>query len=803
MYNTELEKNMRLLTGEGSWHTYGNKKQPRALLSDGPHGLRKQEEGVKQNNVSVRATCFPTACALAASWDVALADKVARAIAREAIAEDVSVVLGPGVNIKRSPLCGRNFEYYSEDPFVAGRLAAAYIAAMQEEGVGCSLKHFAANSQETFRMTSNSRIDERTLREIYLSAFEIAVKQAQPATIMASYNQINGVYSCENKWLLTDVLRDEWGYEGLVVSDWGACSRLEKSIPAGLDLEMPDASLNHTPRLKKALISGGVTLDDINRASNRVKRLVNTYTRPKSKVTAKEKARILEENHEIARNIASKCAVLLANNGILPLSFKPEGEKKLLIIGAMAKNVRIQGGGSSHINTDNVPSLVSVLSKKGIKCLYKAGYLDNCDAPEDSLFKEAVDAAKRAADSDIPVVFCGGLPEYAEGEGFDRTSFDMPHNQSKLLEKICEVNSSTIFVAFAGSPFDLSPADNTAATLLMYLAGEGSSEAVGDILFGISNPCGKLPETFPISIEDTPCYGNFATKSRNCDYKEGLHVGYRYYDSNNIPVKYSFGHGLSYTKFEYSDLVCRVDDDSMPILANMDDCDCGTVTVSVTVKNTGDFPGREIVQFYVVNPDVASIDRARRELRGFAIAELEPGEEKTVSAVLNGRAFSIYDVKKKGYKVVPGEYVIQAASSLEDVRCKSTFLVPGVEGKDEILYGPKIDFDSIKDDLGDIDNLKPGDFTIQNSLGQLSRYSLLGKVMLKIALSVGYSMFKNKPKDDPEVMMFIEGIKEGTIDCVFNAAQGKLPYKIAEMIVLSANGEKIKAFRKIFEPRLR
>lgn len=802
MYKTELEKNMRLLTGEGSWHTYGNKKQPRALLSDGPHGLRKQDEGVKQNNISVRATCFPTACALAASWDTALADIMARAIAREAIAEDVSVVLGPGVNIKRSPLCGRNFEYYSEDPFLAGRLATAYITAMQEEGVGCSLKHFAANSQETFRMTSNSRIDERTLREIYLTAFEIAVKQAQPATIMASYNQINGVYSCENKWLLTDVLRDEWGYKGLVVSDWGACSRLEKSIPSGLDLEMPDASVNHTPRLKKALISGEVTLDDINRAASRVKHLVNTYTRPKSNVSAKEKARILAENHEIARNIASKCAVLLSNNGILPLSFKSEGEKKLLIIGAMAQNVRMQGGGSSHINTDNIPSVMSALEARGVKCLYKAGYLDNCDAPEDSLFDEAVDAAKRAFGSDIPVVFCGGLPEYAEGEGFDRTSFDMPHNQSELLKKICEVNPNTIFVAFAGSPFDLSPSDNAAATLLMYLAGEGSAEAAGDILLGITNPCGKLPETFPISIEDTPCYGNYATPSRNCDYKEGLYVGYRYYDSNHVPVKYPFGHGLSYTRFCYSNLSWQADDEAHPIRANMNDYECGTITVSVSVKNMGDFPGREIVQFYVVNPDIGQINRPARELRGFAIAELAPGEETRVNVVLNGRSFSIYDVKAKGFKVVPGEYVIQAASSIDDVRCESRFLI-AEDNTGVVPYAPPIDFDSIKDNLGDIDNLKPGDFTIQNSLGQLSEYSFLGKLMLKIALRVGYSMFRNKPKDDPEVMMFTEGIKEGTIDCVFNAAQGKLPYKIAEMIVLSANGEKIKAFRKIFEPRLR
>ena len=832
---TEMEKKIRLVTGEGSWHTYGGKKMKRALLSDGPHGLRKQEEGEKENNKSVRATCFPAACALAASWDVSLADALARALSKEAIAEDVAVVLGPGVNIKRSPLCGRNFEYYSEDPYLAGCMAASYIAAMQQEGVGCSLKHFAANSQETFRMTANSRIDERTLREIYLTAFEIAIKKSQPATIMASYNQINGVYSCENKWLLSDVLRGEWGYEGLVVSDWGACSRLPESIRAGLDLEMPDASLSHTPKLKKALINGEVCAEDINRAAGNVARLVSKYVRPDSKASIKDKSDILSENHKIAVDIASKCAVLLKNDGLLPLRFENDARKRVLVIGSMAKNVRFQGGGSSHINTENVPDMLEALKKHGITCLYKAGYDDTKDVKDETLFNAAVASAKRAADKNIPVIFCGGLPDYAEGEGFDRTSLCIPDNQSELLKAICDINPNTVFLSFAGSPFDISPADKAASQLLMYLGGEGVCEAAARLILGIDNPCGKLAETFPLQIEDTPCYGNFATKSRNCDYKERFYVGYRYYDSKKVPVKYPFGHGLSYTEYEYSNMRLTSAGDIDAADADMTGREIKTMeisdgddleevlTVSLTVKNTGNYPGREIVQIYAVNPKTDGIERAERELRGFKVVSLNPGESREISLPISRRAFLIYDVKAQRYRAVPGCYTLQAAASVADVRCEASLEIINKPNRsikdadsaagiadagaaedsyngfaDALPYGPAIDFDMIKDTLGDLDNILPGDFTLQNSLTQLSEYSLLGRAMLNMAIRIGYSMFKGKPKDDPEVMMCIEGIKEGTIDCVFNNAQGVIPYGIAELIVMSANrnrnnNEEIKA----------
>lgn len=792
----ELNDKLRLVTGEGSWHTYGaGGCYKMALLSDGPHGLRKQEEGEKQNNVSVRATCFPAACAVAAGWNPINADKMARAIAKEAIAEGVAVVLGPGVNIKRSPTCGRNFEYYSEDPYLAGRLATAYIAAMQEEGVGTSLKHFAANNQESYRMTGDSRVDIRALREIYLTAFEMAVKGAQPASVMASYNRINGVYSCENKWLLTDVLRGEWGYDGLVMSDWGACARLPESIMAGMDLEMPDSVGNHLPKLRDSLITKEMPVENLNRAAGRVLNLADKYARDEKKTTADKKQVLFNDNHQVASDIAKDCAVLLRNNGMLPLT----DAKTLTVIGAMAQNVRIQGGGSSHVNTDAALTVCEAFEKIGIKCSYCRGYSGENGLPNKEYEDEALKAAAECAAQGLPLIFCGGLTDFAEGEGYDRRSFGMPENQANLLKKICKINDKTVFVAFAGSPFDMAPADEAAAVLMMYLGGEGVGEAVADIITGAINPSGKLPETFPYRMEDVPCYSNFGADVRNPDYVESIFVGYRYYDTFSVDVRYPFGYGLSYTEFEYSDI--RVDAD--------DFAEGGEV--SCKIKNVGSCAGSEVVQLYVKNPS-GNIIRAARELRGFGKVFLEPGEEKTTVFNVPRRAFEIFDTVKNMYVLVPGQYEIQLASSLEDVRLSIPITVSGpacdIDQRNLKSYFPDTaqyvgDFnrDEFVRLLGYVPNESDepnvGEFTVQNSLSQLSRHSMLGRIILFVAMKVGYSMFKGKRKDDPEVMMTIEGIREGTIDCVINQGGGVIPYKVAEAIVLAANGKKWQSFKKL------
>jgi len=773
-----FDEKIRLVTGVGSWHTYdANGKLKTCILHDGPHGLRKQEEGAS-NNDSIRATCFPPACAVAAGWNPELADKMARAIAQEAIAEGVAVVLGPGTNIKRSPTCGRNFEYYSEDPYLAGTLATAFINAMQEEGVGTSLKHFAANNQETYRMTGNSRVDERTLREIYLSAFERAVKESQPATIMASYNMINGTYSCENKWLLTDVCRKEWGFEGLFVSDWGACGRLSESIEAGMDLEMPDTYGNHAKLLKKDIEDGKISAESLDRAVAKIVALNEKYGRTNPNTSDEDKNAILDKNHELAVSIESECAVLLKNEGILPLkdSVKP------LIIGGMATNVRFQGGGSSHINTGNVRNAVEAFAAEGVTCDFAEGYDDRTVKTSQKLFDEAVEAAVKAKELNQPVLFFGGLTDTSEGEGYDRKDFGIPENQKLLLEKICSVNPNTIFVAFGGSPFDMSAADNAAAILMMYLGGEGVMEAAAKLLLGKENPSGKLPETFPYAIEDTPCYGNYATTSRNADYKERFFVGYRFYDSFDKKVRYPFGFGLSYTQFKYSDM--KIDRNGQDI------------NITLTVTNVGDCSGAETVQIYVCNPKNEEIERAKRELRGFKKVKLGKEESQEVCFTLTERDFSIYDTKQGRYAVVPGEYVIEAAACLGDVRCSAA--IDFSEGEYPMPYGPHIDFDEWVRDYPDLDLIGPGKFTVQNSLGQLSKHSLLAKMVLSFAKWSVLRMFKDKPKDDPEVMMFYETACEGTLDGVVNAGGGKIPYRIAEAIVLSANGSKFKSFLKLF-----
>ncbi len=768
----ELYDRLHLLSGKGMWHTDEcNGAYPALHLSDGPHGLRKQEESAKTNNDSYVSTCYPTASCLAATWDPELVREVADAIGKEAWNASVSVVLGPGVNIKRSPLCGRNFEYFSEDPFLAGKLGTAYIEGVQQNGVGTSLKHFAANSQETRRMTSNSRVDERTLREIYLSAFEEAVKKAKPATIMASYNYLNGFKATENRHLLTEILREDWGYEGVVVSDWGACIDLTGSIKAGMDLEMPNLTDVHQKKLKKSIEAGEISEADIRKAVDRMEKLISDYA-----VEYRKGDRIKEiKPYDVALKAALGGAVLLKNeNETLPLNKGIE----INVIGDLAKKVRFQGGGSSHIRTAEHPDIVKELEAAGFRVHFARGY----DAETFTIDTTLEDEAEKLIMNGLPTIFCGGLTDRAEGEGYDRRTLDIPANQTALVDRL-KARDKFIFLSFGGSPFAMSFKDRFDAILHMYLGGEAVPKAAAMLLSGEVCPSGRLAETWPKALKDTPAYGNFAGVSNEIFYKEGLFIGYRHYDTKGIEVEFPFGYGLSYTTFEYSDLK-----------VSKEEYEGGTVDVSFRVKNTGKRAGAEVAQLYVENPD-GSFPRAKRELRGFAKVFLEPGEEKEITLTLDERAFSIYDVILKRFNMAGGKYGIRVGGAVNNLRLDGKITVRG-EDYNEHPNGALLTTFIGKND-SNLDVIKPGMYSVYNSLGELSEKSPLGRIMLKLALKIGYGMFKDKPHDDPEVLMTIEGIKDGPVDCVIMQSGG-VPYFVAEAIVRQANrrDRHVKAHKK-------
>lgn len=748
-----------LLSGKGMWHTNDcDGRYPQLHLSDGPHGLRKQDEGVKSNNDSYVSTCYPTASCLAASWDRKLVSNVANAIGKEAWNADVSVVLGPGVNIKRSPLCGRNFEYFSEDPFLAGELGTAYIKAVQENGIGTSLKHFAANSQETKRMTSDSRVDERTLREIYLSAFEACVKNAKPATVMVSYNYLNGYKATENKHLLDTILRKDWGYEGVTVSDWGACIDLGKSIKAGLDLEMPSSGKVHLNKLKADFEAGIITEEELTPAIKRMEKLVDTYAVSHRKDKSKKDV----DGHKIALEAALGGAVLLKNEeGALPLN----NVKEINIIGELARTVRIQGGGSSHIKTSPQKNIVEEFEKSGIKVNFAPGYRVDSVKEDEKLVNEALELLKNG----YPTVICAGLTDLAEGEGYDRKTLSLPENQLKLFEKIDR--DDLVVLSFGGSPFTVPFLGKVKAMLHMYLGGEAVSEAAVMLLTGKANPSGKLAETWPLSLEDTPAHGNFAGEPKEIDYKEGVLVGYRHYDTKGIKTQFPFGYGLSYTSFEYSD-----------IALSKGKYEADELKVRFKVRNTGNAAGAEVAQVYVENPNDGFI-RARHELRGFEKVYLNPGEEKLLEIVLNERAFSIFDTELMDFNVAGGEYTICVGGCIDKLPLKAKISVTGKDyAKDP--EGTSMDV-YVGNPECDLDNPEPGNYSVYNSLGELSKKSFLGKMLLKVAMTVAYSMYKGKPKDDPEVMMMVETIKDGPLDTII--LLGGIPYGIAKLIVKQAN----------------
>ena len=646
-----LEEKAGMCSGLDFWHLKEVEHLgiPKVMVSDGPHGLRKQDEkgdhlGI---NDSIKAVCFPPAVLSACSFDRGLMEEMGKAIGREAQANDVSVVLGPAVNIKRSPLCGRNFEYYSEDPYLAGEIAAAFVKGVQSQHVGTSIKHFAANNQEYRRMSSSSEVDERTLREIYFPAFETAVKKAQPYTFMCSYNQINGTFASENKWLLTDVLRGEWGFKGYVMSDWGAVNDRVKGLEAGLELEMPASGGDNDAMIVKAVKDGALEEKILDQAVERILRIIFEYADHR-----KPQEFTMEKNHEEAQHIAEESMVLLKNeNHILPL----KTSEKAAFIGGFARNPRFQGGGSSHINCFKTTNVLD-----SVPCDAQVVYAEGFPADRDFYDKALADeAVKAAAEADKAVIFAG-LPESFESEGYDRSHMRLPECQNRLITEILKVQPNTVIVLHNGSPVEMPWLGEIKGLLETYLGGQAGGAAAANILYGKINPSGKLAETMPLKLSDNPSYLNFGGGEK-VEYREGIFVGYRYYDTKEMDMAFPFGYGLSYTTFAYSNLKLSMENPT----------EKDTVMVSADVTNTGKSAGKEVVQLYIRDLTGSAI-RPEKELKGFEKVFLEPGETKTVTMELNKRSFAWYNTELHDWFAASGDYEILVGASSRDIRLTET-----------------------------------------------------------------------------------------------------------------------------------
>lgn len=659
MQNTELllkeltlEEKCALLSGAETFKTRGMPEHgiPQIWLSDGPHGLRKQagESDHLGLNPSVPATCFPTASAVANSWDAALGEEIGAALGEEAAAQEVSVALGPGLNMKRNPLCGRSFEYFSEDPYLAGKLAAGYIRGIQSKGVAACPKHFAVNSQETRRMASDSIVDERTLREIYLTGFEIAVKEGHPRSIMSSYNLVNGTYANENKHLLMEILRGEWGFDGAVITDWGGSNDHALGVKNGSTLEMPAPGGDSVRELLAAVESGKISESDIDA---RLSELLPLVFDTKAALDAAPREFDAAAHHALARRAAEESLVLLKNeDSLLPLA----AGSKVAVIGDFAKNPRYQGAGSSMVNSTQVDVLLDKLIDSELNVIgYQQGF-DRHGKPDAALQKSACELATQAD----TVILCMGLDEIAESEGLDRSNLRLAQNQVDLLQAVAAVNPKIAVVLYSGSVVETPWLDNCQALLYAALGGQAGAGAVADALTGKVNPCGKLAETWPLAYADVPSAADFATRRKTVEYREGLYIGYRYFTTAEKAVRFPFGYGMSYTTFAYSDLV--TDEQG----------------VSLTVTNTGSVAGTEIVQLYIAKKN-SELFRPAKELKGFARVTLAPGEKQRLTIMLDDKAFRFWNVKANRWEIEGGEYELLVGASVEDIRLCEKISVHG------------------------------------------------------------------------------------------------------------------------------
>lgn len=818
--NFSLDEKIRLVTGDGMWRTanLGGKIES-ILLSDGPHGVRKEIDSNKYN-LSQEATCFPTASCLACSWDKELVATMAKALGQEARDQAVSILLGPGVNMKRTPLCGRNFEYFSEDPYLTGSLATSYVEALESEGVGTSLKHFAGNNQESNRQTANSQIDLRALREIYLRAFEIVIQKAKPATIMNSYNRLNGQYTGASPWLLTGILRKEWGYEGAVVSDWSATIDLPASIAAGLDLEMPDSLGIHGKDLKEAILQGKLRESDLDRAVDKLLKLIQKYGHRQTPPAGPDKAQSIAENHHrLARRLAAESAVLLKNEDqILPLS--EEDKQGLLVIGKLAEETRFQGGGSSHVNCRPGQNALEALRAAGFSLKYAAGYKTDSEEVDPDLENEALALCQKLSgpngkSAKSKVLFFGGLTEIIEGEGFDRKNLKLAANQEQLLNKVLKVTDRLIFVSYSGSPYEIPQVPKLKAILQTYLAGQAAAEAAVDLLTGLVNPSGKLAESWPKSLDDVASTAYFDRTGKDLEYRESLFIGYRYFDSYGLVPLFPFGFGLSYTTFTYSDLKLVDGPAKDGLVSPTYKPDLGltegpALRVSLNISNTGNREGQEIVQVYVRNPE-SNFIRARRELRGFAKVRLKAGEKTQLTIDLDDKSFSVFNAEENRWQVSGGLYQIEVASSSaeEDIQLSQAFQLeaPYYDRDDRTrlaeFFKPIAQGSHLKISRETFEKLygKPlsnfsdqgvGDFNLSSSLNDMAAHSRFARFIRWLVIQVIYRMFPGRNKEDPQVQMMVEGASNGPIDAVICQSGSRFMYRIGLLTIALAN-------RKLFK----
>ena len=791
MEKMTLEDKIKLCSGASFWESekmeqYGIHS---FFMSDGPHGLRTQKGDADHLgiNKSEESTCFPTACASSASWNPELLREMGEAIAEEALAYGVDVVLGPGANIKRNPLCGRNFEYFSEDPYLTGQLAGKWIKGVQDRGVGTSLKHFAANNQENDRMMSNSMIDERALREIYLAGFEAAVKEAGPETVMCSYNMINGTFSSDNKKLLTDILRREWGFDGFVVTDWGALNDRIAAFQAGCDLEMPYSSHMFDVDAKQAVEEGKLSIEDVNASVERLIRfaLKAEETRKNYAEAAKDPETFdIDGHHALAKRIAGESAVLLKNEGkLLPL----DKNTKIALCGAMAETIRYQGAGSSHINPTRLSSLKQSMEALGGVVSYYPAYKLNGDADEQAM-QEAIAGAGEAE----IVVLAVGLPDSLESEGYDRQHMQIPQSHQDLIQKAAEVNQNVVVVLMGGSPVEMPWIENAKAVLNLYLGGQAAGGAAAELLYGVVNPSGKLAETYPMCYADCSTSGTFGVNPRQAEYAESIYVGYRYYEKAGIPVRFPFGYGLSYTEFAYSGMAVSAKSGRISFAEN----DQAVVKVSCMVKNTGDRAGAEVVQLYVRDL-TAGVFKAEKELKGFRKIFLEPGEEKEVEMLLDKRSFAHYDVDRSDWEVLTGTYEILLGASSADIRLREPLAVDGTveklpyeeipswyikpEGKPDMKDFEKIYGQEIRPYVPE----KAGAFTMLNTFNDMKENPVVKQIM--DGMKAG--MLQGRDENDPEMIFTLSIVFNTPLVRLVQQGGGATPLGLMQAAVACANGD--------------
>lgn len=784
-----LEEKVSFLSGADVWNTKAIERLgiPSIMVTDGPHGLRKQIDAGDHLGInnSVPSTCFPTACTTACSFDRDLLHEIGEALGDECLEENVSILLGPGINIKRSPLCGRNFEYFSEDPLLSGELAASYINGVQKKGIGTSLKHYAVNNQEKRRMTVDAVVDERALHEIYLKGFEIAVKKSKPWTVMCSYNKINGYYGSENSYLLTKVLRSKWEFEGATVTDWGAANNRVEGIKAGLDLEMPGSSGSLDVEIIEGVKTHNIKESHIDKAVENLLTVVFKNCKNGDNVYKYDR----EIHHNIARKAAQESSVLLKNkDSILPLN----NEQSIAVIGAFAKKPRYQGAGSSKVNPTKLSNAYDEFVKSGLNFEYAKGYDLSGRCVEDNLIEEAKKVAK---EKDIVVIFAG-LPDEYESEGFDRNTLEMPRAHTELIKEVSKVNPNVVVFLYCGAPVEMPWIHDVKAVLLCYLGGQAVGEASVDLLLGKANPCGKLAETFPLKLSDNPSYNYFPGTDNIVEYRESIYVGYRYYDKVKKDVLFPFGYGLSYTSFEYSDL--RLDKKEMDIEDRL--------KIRLNVKNTGKLAGKEIVQLYIRHKH-PSIFKADKELKEFLKIHLEAGEQVQVEFTLDKSAFEFYNININNWDIESGEYEILIGSSSQNIHLMDVVKVTNMDGnpipdysstdyynlpKDELkiskesfekIYGRAIPMPSQKEE-----------YNLNSTLNDVKN-SFIGKLIIKFVQKESKRLLGDDPGEDM-LKMVNESIWDMPIRALVMFSNGMFSKTKAEGVIDMLNKRYISGIKK-------